>query len=149
MAGIITILNGPNLDLLGTREPEIYGTDTLNEIQNKCQARAGSLGFELAFHQSNREGVLIELIHAARDHSSGIIINAAAYTHTSIAIADALKAAGLPVIELHLSNIFAREDFRHHSFISPLAKGVICGFGANGYYLALDAMAAMLNSEQS
>lgn len=137
----ILILNGPNLNLLGTREPEIYGRETLADIQSRCEAKAAALGLEVDFRQSNHEGELVEAIHKARGNHSAIIINAGAYTHTSIAILDALQAVNLPVIEVHLSNIYKREEFRHHSYISRIAKGVICGFGSLGYILALEALA--------
>ncbi len=149
MAKPIYILNGPNLNLLGTREPEIYGSQTLDDIAKLSETHAQSLGLSTAFHQSNAEGQLIDWIHQARNDGAGIILNAGAYTHTSIAIADALSAAELPVIELHLSNVFAREPFRHHSYIAPVANGVICGFGATGYRLALSAMSDILNPQSS
>ena len=137
----ILILNGPNLNMLGTRQPEIYGTTTLADIEADCRAHADRSGFALSFDQSNHEGALVDSIQAARGTQDGIVLNAGAYTHTSIAIHDALNAAELPVIELHLSNVHAREPFRHASFIAPVALGLICGFGAQGYILALDAMA--------
>jgi 3-dehydroquinate dehydratase-2 len=143
------VLNGPNLNLLGTREPEIYGRTTLDDIRGLAEARAKSLGLAADFRQSNDEGELVSWIQGARDTASAIIINAAAYTHTSVAILDALLACGLPVIEVHLSNIFKREEFRHHSYVSRASTGVICGFGAQGYELAIDAMAKILNKAKT
>ncbi|MEQ9144568.1 MAG: type II 3-dehydroquinate dehydratase [Parvibaculaceae bacterium] len=146
MAKPIYVLNGPNLNLLGTREPEIYGTTTLGDIEKMCDVRAGTLGLTVDFRQTNSEGELVNWIQEARDKASAIIINAAAYTHTSVALADALAAAELPAVEVHLSNIYKREAFRHHSYISPVAVGVICGLGATGYLLALDALKTHLDS---
>jgi 3-dehydroquinate dehydratase-2 len=146
MAGVL-VLNGPNLNMLGTREPEIYGPTTLAEIEERCRERAEVLGLELTFRQSNHEGELVTWIQEARSDGVGIIINAGAYTHTSVALQDALSLCDAPIIEVHLSNIFTREKFRHHSYISPLAKGMICGFGAQGYLLALDAMAELQSAE--
>ncbi|GAB4184865.1 MAG: type II 3-dehydroquinate dehydratase [Thalassobaculales bacterium] len=140
----ILILNGPNLNMLGVRQPEIYGRDTLADIEAACQDRAALLGVTVDFRQSNHEGELVTWIQEARGRVDGIIINAGAYTHTSVAIMDALTVAELPVIELHLSNVFRREPFRHHSYISSQAVGVICGFGARGYLLALDGMAGLV-----
>ncbi|MBX6323990.1 MAG: type II 3-dehydroquinate dehydratase [Rhodospirillaceae bacterium] len=140
----VQILNGPNLNLLGTRQPELYGRETLADIEAACRRRAGTLGLELSFRQSNAEGELVTWIQEARGRDAGIILNAGAYTHTSIAIRDALAAVELPVVEVHLSNIFRREPFRHRSHVSGVANGVICGFGAHGYVLALDAMAELL-----
>ncbi len=136
----ILILNGPNLNLLGQRQPEVYGATTLAEIEAMCRAKADALSLSLAFHQSNSEGALVDMIHAAQGTHDGIILNAGAYTHTSIALMDAITSVGLPVIELHLSNVHAREEFRHISFISKVAVGVICGFGPKGYELAIEAM---------
>lgn len=137
--GKVLVLNGPNLNLLGTREPGIYGNVTLQSIQDRLAARAQQAGVELAFHQSNAEAVLIEHIHRARDDGTGfIILNPAAFTHTSVALRDALSAVKIPFIEVHLSNVFAREPFRHHSYFSDVAVGVICGLGAQGYELALE-----------
>lgn len=136
----IHILNGPNLNLLGQREPEIYGRETLADIELACQQHCKRLGHDLIFNQSNDEGKLVDLIQAARGVAAGLIINAGAYTHTSIALHDALKAIDCPIYEVHLSNIFAREAFRHHSYISALAKGVICGLGWQGYIVAIDAI---------
>lgn len=141
MTQTLWIVNGPNLNLLGEREPEIYGTTTLADIEALCQATAHAHGFSVQCHQSNHEGQLIDWIHGARD-SAGLVLNAGAYTHTSVALHDALKALRVPIIEVHLSNIYQREPFRHHSYVSPLAKGVICGFGARGYAMAIDALAA-------
>jgi len=135
----IHILNGPNLNLLGVREPEIYGADTLADIEARCRAHLGERA-KLVFAQTNSEGALVELIHAARAAGADVIINAAAYTHTSVAVHDALKMIEGRVIELHLSNPHAREAFRHLSYVSPAATGIISGFGAKGYILALDAL---------
>lgn len=140
MPSSILILNGPNLNLLGTRQPEVYGSTTLADIEEMCRAHAAPRGVTPEFIQSNHEGALVDAIHAARATHAGIILNAGAYTHTSIALMDAISSVELPVIELHLSNIHAREDFRHHSFIARVAVGVICGFGAAGYTLAIDAL---------
>ncbi len=134
----LSVLNGPNLNLLGTREPEIYGSETLDDINKRLSHTATAAGIDLIFFQSNAEGELINAIHRARtDGHSGIIINAAAYTHTSIALHDAIKGVNLPAIEVHLSNVHTREEFRHKSMISPACKGVICGFGSFSYDLAL------------
>jgi 3-dehydroquinate dehydratase II len=141
MAKAIFVLNGPNLNLLGTREPEVYGTETLDDLKAKCDRKAQSLGFLVVFRQSNAEGELVNWIQEARTESSGLIVNAGAFTHTSIAILDALLACMVPIVEVHLSNIFAREPFRHRSYISQAAKGVICGFGSLGYELAIEALA--------
>jgi len=137
----ILVLNGPNINLLGTRQPEVYGRTTLPEIEQSCYQLAKELGISLAFEQSNHEGVLIDLIHAAQGVHDGIIVNAGAYTHTSLAIMDAIASVGLPALELHLSNVHAREEFRHHSFLSKVTFGMICGFGPKGYLLAMQAMA--------
>ena len=133
----ILIINGPNLNMLGTRQPEIYGEDTLDDIEERCQAVAESIGLEVDFRQSNNEGDLIDFIHEAKVGFSGVIINAAGYTHTSVAIYDALLLLDVPVVEVHISNIYKREAFRHKSLISPAATGIICGFGIKGYELAL------------
>jgi 3-dehydroquinate dehydratase-2 len=143
----ILVLNGPNLNLLGLREPEIYGRETLSDIEDACLERAAELGLQLDFRQSNHEGQLVDWIHEARQTADGIILNAGAYSHTSIALLDALAAAELPVVEVHLSNIYRREPFRHHSYVSRVARGVICGFGGHGYELALTAMARLLRNE--
>lgn len=142
----ILVLNGPNLNLLGQRQPEVYGSTSLADIENLCRNTARALGLSLTFEQSNSEGAMIDLIHAARGQHNGIILNAGAYTHTSIALMDALSSVELPAIELHLSNIHAREEFRHTSYIAKVAIGVICGFGAQGYDLALRAMAQKLQA---
>ena len=144
----ILVLNGPNLDLLGTREPEIYGRDSLADIEKSCRARSAKLGLALEFRQSNHEGELIDWIQRARGKMGGIVINPAGYSHSSVAILDALTATDLPVIEVHLSNIFKREAFRHHSYVSAVARGVICGFGPRGYLLALDALADIIAAKK-
>ena len=140
----VHILNGPNLNLLGSREPEIYGTSTLADIERMCAARLGEYDLKLNFEQSNDEGALVDMVQAARTAACGLILNAGAYTHTSIALHDALQALEIPAIEVHLSNIFAREPFRHHSYISPTVQGVICGLGPKGYLLAVDAIATLI-----
>ncbi|MFC6586380.1 type II 3-dehydroquinate dehydratase [Sulfitobacter pacificus] len=142
----ILILNGPNLNLLGTRQPEVYGATTLADIEVMCRDAAKSLGVTLEFAQSNHEGMLIDQIHAAKSSQDGIILNAGAYTHTSVAIMDAIASVELPVVEVHLSNIHARETFRHKSYIAPVALGQICGFGATGYILALHALKEHISS---
>ncbi len=137
---VIYVLNGPNLNLLGTREPEIYGSQTLDEIAGDIEDRARELGCDVEIRQSNHEGHLVDWLHeAAADGAKAVILNAGAYTHTSIALFDAIKATNVPVIEVHLSNPAAREEYRHDSFIAPAAMGSICGFGALGYLLALEA----------
>jgi len=143
----ILVLNGPNLNLLGVREPATYGRDTLADIEEACLERATVLGLRLDFRQSNHEGQLVEWIQEARENADGIIINAGGYSHSSVAILDALKAVELPVIEVHLSNIYRREEFRHNSLVSQGARGVICGLGAHGYLLALDAIARIVEGE--
>ena len=140
MAPTIHILNGPNLDRLGQREPGIYGDQSLSDIERLAGERAKARGFQIVFRQSNHEGQLVDWIHEAGD-SAGIVLNAGAYTHTSIALHDAIRSIAAPVIEVHLSNVFAREPFRHHSTLSPVVHGVICGFGGNSYCLAIDALA--------
>jgi 3-dehydroquinate dehydratase-2 len=141
----VFILNGPNLNLLGTREPGIYGSLTLSDIEANCRARAESLGFgTVEFRQSNHEGVLVDWIQEAGRRGAGVVMNPGAYTHTSIALADAIKGAGVTLIEVHISNVHARESFRHHSFVSPVAAGVIVGLGPMGYTLALEALAGLL-----
>lgn len=140
----VLVLNGPNLNMLGVREPQLYGSTTLDELETACQERGERLGLAIDFRQSNHEGELVSWIQQARTDHDGIIINPAAYSHTSVAILDALTLAELPVIEVHLSNIHKREAFRHHSYVSAVATGVICGLGPTGYLLALDAMAELL-----
>jgi len=142
MASTIHILNGPNLNRLGARESGIYGSITLAEIEKRTRERAGERGFEVVFRQSNHEGDLVDWLHEAAE-SGGVVLNAGAYTHSSIALHDAIRAIDAPVVEVHLSNVFAREDFRHHSTLSAVAKGVICGFGADSYLLAIDGLAAL------
>jgi 3-dehydroquinate dehydratase II len=145
----ILILNGPNLNLLGTREPHIYGTTTLAEVEEMCRRRAEKRGLTVAFHQSNSEAQLIEWIHGGIDGADGIIINPAAFTHTSVAILDALIMVRQPVIELHISNPHKREAFRHHSYVTLAATALICGLGVNGYPLAVDAMADLLEARRA
>ncbi|MEQ1710381.1 MAG: type II 3-dehydroquinate dehydratase [Hyphomicrobium sp.] len=140
----VYVLNGPNLNMLGKREPAIYGRDTLADVRARTEARAKTSGMTVDFRQSNSEGELIGWVQDARDKAAGIIINAGGLTHTSIALLDALQAAELPVVEVHLSNIFRREPYRHHSYVSLAATGVICGLGAKGYELAVEAMANIL-----
>lgn len=140
----VLLVNGPNLDMLGRREPQIYGRESLAEIEAACRAKAAALGLELDFRQSNSEGELIGWIHRARDDCAGIIINPAALTHTSLALLDALLLTELPVIEVHLSNYHKRESFRQFSYVSQIARGIICGLGSHGYLLALAAMARIL-----
>ncbi|MCC6414699.1 MAG: type II 3-dehydroquinate dehydratase [Opitutaceae bacterium] len=143
MTRTLTILNGPNLNLLGEREPDIYGRFTLADIESACAEAARAHGFSIAFKQTNHEGELVEHIQQSRE-SAGLILNAGAYTHTSVAMHDALKSLSIPIIEVHLSNIFAREPFRHHSYVSPLARGVICGLGPKGYTLAIEALTNLI-----
>ncbi len=140
----ILVLNGPNLNLLGTREPEIYGTETLEDIERAATEHAKRQGLVLDFRQSNSEAELIGWVQTSDGKVAGLIMNAGAYTHTSVALLDALRATRAPIVEVHLSNIFQRETFRHHSYISQVAKGVISGFGGHGYILALDALAGLM-----
>jgi 3-dehydroquinate dehydratase II len=140
----VLILNGPNLNMLGVREPAIYGKDTLQDLMTAAAKRATELGLMSDVRQSNHEGDLVTWIQQARNEHNGIIINPAAYTHTSVAILDALTVSELPVIEIHLSNIHKREEFRHHSYVSKVAQGVIAGFGGYGYVMAVEAMARIL-----
>lgn len=141
----ITILNGPNLNLLGLREPEIYGSTTLAEVEALCRARADTLGLTLDFRQSNHEGVLIDWIQDAREGSAGMLINPGGLTHTSVALHDALRVFGRPVVEVHLSNIHRREPFRHKSLVSLVAVGVIAGLGVKGYALGVEALGGMID----
>ena len=141
----IIILNGPNLNLLGEREKNQYGSFTLKDIEKECKEFSSKNNISLTLFQSNLEGELVEKIQESRNDQQGIIINAGGYTHTSVAIHDALKILKIPIIELHISNIYNREEFRHKSLISKLARGIICGFGANGYVMALKAMKKFLN----
>src|SRR5262245_38726257 len=144
MAKTVYVLNGPNLNLLGTREPATYGRATLADVEQRCRAAAARHAFAVEFRQSNHEGDLVDAIHeAGAKAAAGIVLNAGAYTHTSIAIRDAIAAVAVPVIEVHISNIFAREPFRHVSHIAPVAKASLCGFGIEGYALAIDGLAAL------
>ncbi len=144
MSRIVYVLNGPNLNLLGLREPEVYGRATLSDVQDECTLIAAELKLTLEFRQSNAEHQLIEWIHEARTRAAGIVINPAAFSHTSVAILDALKACACPIIEVHVSNIHAREPFRHHSYVSSVATGVIAGCGTQGYLFALRRLAALI-----
>ena len=146
MAIPVFVLNGPNLNMLGRREPSIYGGKTLADIERDCSAAGKRLGLTVDFRQTNQEGTLVDWIQEAADAAAGVVINPGAYTHTSVALQDAIRAAGKPVIEVHLSNIFAREAFRHHSYVSPVAAGVICGLGAEGYVLALEALKSLIGT---
>lgn len=139
----VLVLNGPNLNLLGTREPEIYGRATLADVEALCRDTAAGRGLDVEFLQSNHEGVLIDAIHAARGTACGIVINPGAFTHTSVALADAISGVELPAIEVHISNVHRREEFRHHSFISPVAAAIIVGAGINGYGYAIQQLASL------
>jgi 3-dehydroquinate dehydratase II len=146
MQKTVFVLNGPNLNLLGTREPQVYGAQTPADVEQLCAQACARHGLLLRFHQSNHEGQLIDWIHEAgqlhaRGALAGVILNAGAYTHTSIALMDAIKGTGVALLELHISNVFAREAFRHHSYLSPVARAVMCGFGVQGYVLAVEAVA--------
>ena len=145
MNRLVYILNGPNLNLLGKRQPAIYGRETLADVEEACRHVATELGLELQFHQSNREYEIIDWIHEARESAAGIVINPAAFTHTSVAILDALNSFDGPVIEVHISNIHKREAFRHHSYVSGRADGVIAGFGTQGYTLAIRRLATLID----
>jgi 3-dehydroquinate dehydratase-2 len=147
----VFILNGPNLNLLGSREPQVYGAQTLADVQALCERACAANGFALEFRQSNHEGTLVDWLHEAgqlqaKGQLAGVILNAGAYTHTSVALLDAIKGTGVTLIELHISNVHAREAFRHHSYISPVAKAVMAGFGVNGYALAIAGLSGMLAS---
>ena len=144
MSRLVTVLNGPNLNLLGKRQPHIYGHETLADVEADCRAAAAELGLTLSFLQSNHEGQIVDWIHEAREGAAGIVINPAAFTHTSVAILDALNAFEGPVIEVHISNVHKRESFRHHSYVSLRADGVIVGCGTQGYQLALRRIASLL-----
>jgi 3-dehydroquinate dehydratase II len=146
---IVFILNGPNLNLLGVREPATYGYDTLGDVEQRCLARANALDLAIDFRQTNHEGQMVDWIHEAREAADGIILNAGALTHTSVAVLDALNAADLPIVEVHLSNIFRRESFRHHSYVSLAANGGIFGLGPQGYELALEAIASLIEAKPS
>ena len=149
MVKTVFFLNGPNLNLLGKREPEIYGTETLEDVRIRTESRAQQLGLAIDFRQSNNEGQLVDWVQEAREVADAIIMNAAGLTHTSVALLDALQAAELPVVEVHLSNIFRRDPFRQHSYISLGANGVICGLGAKGYELAVEAVADIIIKQGS
>ena len=146
MLKAIHVLSGPNLNLLGTREPEIYGKDTLDDVRARCEARAAARGLSVVFRQSNHEGVLIDWVHEARLEACALVINPAGYGHTSIALLDALKALNIPIIECHLSNPAAREDFRRHTYVSLAATGIVSGFGAASYELAIEAAAGLVGA---
>ncbi len=145
MSRTVFVLNGPNLNLLGLRQPHIYGHETLGDVERGCRALAAELRIDLRFHQSNREYEIIDWVHEAREAAGGIVINPAAFTHTSVAILDALNAFDAPVIEVHISNVHKREAFRHHSYVSSRADGVIAGFGTQGYLLALRRVARLID----
>jgi len=143
---LILVLNGPNLNLLGTRETDIYGTHSLADIEASVRHRAAAAKLEVEFHQSNSESQLVDWVQSARDRAIGLIINAGAYTHTSVALLDALRAIDIPIVEVHLSNIFRREEFRHHSYVSQAATGMITGFGPQGYDMAVDALTSLIKN---
>ena len=147
MSRLVYVLNGPNLNLLGKRQPHIYGSETLADVEASCRALAGELGLEIRFHQSNREYEIIDWIHEARETAAGIVINPGAFTHTSVAILDALNTFEPPVIEVHISNVHQRESFRHHSYVSLRADGVIAGLGTQGYGLALRRIAQLIDAK--
>jgi 3-dehydroquinate dehydratase-2 len=146
MSNLVFVLNGPNLNLLGKRQPHIYGAETLADVKGRCEAVAGELGLELRFHQSNREYELIDWVHEAREIAGGIAINPAAFTHTSVALLDALNTFDGPVVEVHISNVHKREAFRHDSYVSLRADGVIAGLGTEGYELALRRLATLIRT---
>jgi 3-dehydroquinate dehydratase II len=146
MSRLVYVLNGPNLNLLGKRQPHIYGHETLADVEKDCRALAKELKLDIRFHQSNREYEIIDWIHEARETAGGIVINPAAFTHTSVAILDALNTFDNPIIEVHISNVHKREPFRHHSYVSGVASGVIAGFGTQGYLLALRRMAHLIDT---
>lgn len=146
MNPVIFVLNGPNLNLLGKRQPEIYGHETLADVEADCRSTGKQLKLEIDFRQTNAESQLIDWIHEARSQAGGIVINPAAYSHTSVAVLDALKTCEFPIMEVHISNIHQREEFRHHSYVSHVATGVICGCGTQGYTLALHRLERLLRS---
>jgi 3-dehydroquinate dehydratase-2 len=148
MSRLVYLLNGPNLNLLGKRQPAIYGHETLADVESDCRKLASELRVELAFHQSNAEHQLIDWIHEARERAGGIVINPAAFTHTSVAILDALATCEFPILEVHISNVHKRESFRHHSYVSTIASGVIAGFGTQGYQLALRRIARLIDEKK-
>jgi len=148
MSRVVYLLNGPNLNLLGKREPQIYGSETLADVERDCRALCADLKLDLHFFQTNREYELIDWIHEARDVAGGIVINPAAFTHTSVALLDALNAFDNPVIEIHISNVHKREEFRRHSYVSLRAEGVIAGCGTQGYQLALRRIAALIDEKK-
>jgi 3-dehydroquinate dehydratase-2 len=147
MSRLIYILNGPNLNLLGKRQPHIYGHETMTDVEAQCRAEAAHAKLDVRFHQSNREYELIDWIHESRETAAGIVINPAAFTHTSVAILDALNTVEFPIIEVHISNVHKREAFRHHSFVSSIASGVIAGFGTQGYTLAVQRLARLIDEK--
>ena len=149
MSRLVYVLNGPNLNLLGKRQPHFYVHETLADVEADCRKLAASLNLEIRFHQSNREYEIIDWIHESREIAGGIVINPAAFTHTSVAILDALATCEFPIIEVHISNVHKREAFRHHSFVSAIASGVIAGFGTQGYQLALQRMARLIDEKKA
>ena len=144
----VVVLNGPNLNLLGEREPEVYGHETLADVEKRCRAAAADAGLSVDFRQSNPEGVLVDALHEVRTSAAGIVLNAGALTHTSVALRDAVAAVAVPVIEVHISNVHAREAFRHHSYLSAVADGVIVGCGTQGYTLAIARVAALVRASR-
>ena len=148
MSRLVYVLNGPNLNLLGKRQPAIYGHETLADVEAECRRVGAELGLEIRFHQSNAEYQIIDWIHEARESAGGIVINPAAFTHTSVAILDALNTCEFPIIEVHISNVHKREAFRHHSYVSLVAAGVIAGFGTQGYPLALQRLARLIDQDK-
>ncbi|MDR3438157.1 type II 3-dehydroquinate dehydratase [Telmatospirillum sp.] len=148
MSSLVYVLNGPNLNMIGTREPEIYGYTTLKDVENECKALGAELGLAVDFRQSNHEGLLVDWVQEARTKAAGIIFNPAAYTHYSIAIMDALKSCSCPILEVHISNVHQREEFRHLSYVSKVATGVMAGFGTHGYSLAMRHMAFLLKDKK-
>ncbi|SEE69284.1 3-dehydroquinate dehydratase [Rhizobiales bacterium GAS191] len=149
MSRLVYVLNGPNLNLLGKRQPHIYGHETLADVEADCRRVAVGLKLEIEFHQSNREYEIIDWIHAARERAGGIVINPAAFTHTSVAILDALNTCEFPIVEVHISNVHKREAFRHHSYVSLRADGVIAGLGTQGYTLALQRLARLIDEKKA